>query len=143
LTRKVRRDRISFRIRDAISPSRAESGRSRKKVSASPTGRAVTPAIPFPPTVTLNASFFSRAPPHARHGRLFMYRESSSRTSSESVSRKRRSRLFTTPSNGRLNEKRRSPSSRANRTDSSPEPKRMRRRTRSGSLPNGTSRENR
>ncbi len=60
----------------------------------------VIPSIPNPPTVTHNASFLRRAPPHARHGRLFMYRPSSSRTLSESVSRNRRSRFPITPSNG-------------------------------------------
>ena len=66
------------------------------------TDSSATCEMVWPPILTHSASGLSRAPWQASHGTSVKYFCRSSRAQSLSVSRKRRSRLVMTPSNGFL-----------------------------------------
>ena len=101
-TRNLSRSRISLSTRTAISFCLGLS-RPGSSVNHSParlTDISATSPICNPPTFTHNASGLSRKPAQAAQGMSVKYFAISSRAQSLSVSRQRRSRLVTTPSNG-------------------------------------------
>jgi len=103
-TRNLSRSRISLSTRTAISFCLALSA-SGNCVNHSParlTDMSATSPMWRPPTRTHSASGLSRWPLQAAQGMSVKYLAISSRAQSLSVSRQRRSRLVTTPSNGFL-----------------------------------------
>ncbi len=96
---------ISFCLPDSFS------GRAANQSPAWRIDMSETWAMWWPAILTDSASGFSRAPSQALHGVWLMYFSISSRDQALSVSRQRRSRLFTTPSNGFFVSKERRPSS--------------------------------